>query len=207
MGPTLISGLPAHVLLVHFVVVLVPLSALLLLASALWPAARRRLGALTPLVALGSLALIPVTTHAGEWLQDRVDADPLVRAHTRIADGLLPWASGVFVVAAALWAVERLAARSEVRELIPADSTGPDSTGSGGAGTDSARRHSTGGTLRPRPGPGSRSALTGMAARAVLAALALVIATGSVVEVYRIGESGSRAAWHDAYQSQPARSR
>ena len=37
-----IAGLPAHILLLHFVVVLVPLTAILLIVCALWPAARRR---------------------------------------------------------------------------------------------------------------------------------------------------------------------
>ena len=48
-----VNGLPLHVLLVHFIVVGVPLAALLTVLSALWPAARRRLGIITPLVALG----------------------------------------------------------------------------------------------------------------------------------------------------------
>ena len=38
---TVIHGLPSHVLLVHFVVVLVPLTAVLEIACALWPAVRR----------------------------------------------------------------------------------------------------------------------------------------------------------------------
>jgi hypothetical protein len=38
---TTISGLPAHVLLVHALVVLAPLTALLEILCALWPAARR----------------------------------------------------------------------------------------------------------------------------------------------------------------------
>jgi hypothetical protein len=64
--PTEIHGLPAHVLLVHAVVVLIPLSALLVVLSAAWPAARRRIGVASPLLALVNLALVPVTTHAGE---------------------------------------------------------------------------------------------------------------------------------------------
>lgn len=71
MGPTTIGGIPAHPLLVHFVVVLVPIAAILTLCSALWPAAHRRLGIVTPLTALVSLALVPLTTHAGEWLEHR----------------------------------------------------------------------------------------------------------------------------------------
>ena len=38
-----INGLPAHVLLVHFVVVLAPLTAILAIACAILPAVRQRL--------------------------------------------------------------------------------------------------------------------------------------------------------------------
>ncbi|WP_006243300.1 hypothetical protein [Mycolicibacterium tusciae] len=38
-----LDGLPAHVLLVHFVVVLAPMTAVLLVVCAVWPAAQRRL--------------------------------------------------------------------------------------------------------------------------------------------------------------------
>ena len=40
---TTVNGLPAHVLLVHFVVVLAPLTAALAIMCALWRAARQRL--------------------------------------------------------------------------------------------------------------------------------------------------------------------
>ncbi|MFH7597906.1 hypothetical protein WDV06_22775 [Streptomyces racemochromogenes] len=31
--------------------------------------------------------------------------------------------------------------------------------------------------------------------------LALLIGAGTVVQVYRIGDSGARAAWHDGYSA------
>ena len=40
---TTITGIPAHALLVHAIVVLAPLVALLEILCAFWPAARRRL--------------------------------------------------------------------------------------------------------------------------------------------------------------------
>ena len=46
------QGSALHVLLVHAVIVLIPLAALLTVLSAVWPAARRRLGIITPLAAL-----------------------------------------------------------------------------------------------------------------------------------------------------------
>lgn len=180
MGPTQIGGLPAHVLLVHFVVVGVPLSALLLLIAALWPAARRRLGLATPVVALVSLASVPVATHAGEWLERRVTPDPLVRAHTELGDTLLPWVIGLFMVAAAIWAVDFLLARTTAgRTAVLVGAAGPPA---------------------PDRPAAVRPAWAGTPARIVLAVLALVVAVGSTVQVYRIGESGSRAAWHGASQ-------
>jgi uncharacterized membrane protein len=66
-----ISGLPAHVLLVHALVVLAPLTALLEILCAVWPAARRRLVWLVLAFAVVTTALTPITTEAGEWLYDR----------------------------------------------------------------------------------------------------------------------------------------
>ena len=62
-----IAGLPAHILLLHFVVVLVPLTAILLIVCALWPAARRRLVWLDAVLAGFTLVMTPLTVKAGEW--------------------------------------------------------------------------------------------------------------------------------------------
>ncbi|CAO5162584.1 DUF2231 domain-containing protein [Frankia sp. AiPs1] len=110
MGPTEIRGLPAHVLLVHVVVVLVPVAAAMVVCSALWPAARRRLGVATPLVTFVALVSVPLTTHAGEWLEARVPSTPLIRQHTELGDSLLPWVGALFVLAAGLWLLQRRAA-------------------------------------------------------------------------------------------------
>lgn len=98
-----LNGLPIHVLLVHLVVIVVPLAALCLLLSAFWPAARHRLGVVTPLVALVGLVAVPFTTAAGEWLQARVGATPLLERHASLGPLLLPWVIAVFVIAVALW--------------------------------------------------------------------------------------------------------
>ncbi|ANP51358.1 hypothetical protein J2Z21_002861 [Streptomyces griseochromogenes] len=157
----LVNGLPAHVLLVHVVVVLIPLTALALVTAALWPRAARRLGPLLPLLALVALISVPLTTHAGEWLERHVDDDALVRRHTELGDGLLPWAFGLFVLAGAVWwAARRAAAES---------------------GQSGGRRWSA------------------LPVRIVVGVASLAVAVGAVVDVYRIGDSGAKAAWHDAY--------
>jgi hypothetical protein len=109
------AGLPLHVLLVHFVVIVVPLAALCTLLTAAWPAARRRLGVVTPLIALAALVSVPVTTEAGEWLLARVASTPLIQAHAAIGKSLLPWAFATFVVAAAQWVWFRFFAAGDGR--------------------------------------------------------------------------------------------
>lgn len=110
--PVKINGLPAHVLLVHVVVVLVPLAALMLVASAIWPAARAKLGFLTPAVALVALILVPITTNAGHWLQNHLHnnfghTDPEILHHTHLGSQLLWWVIPLFVVSVGVWAIGR----------------------------------------------------------------------------------------------------
>ncbi len=167
MSLTVIDGLPAHVLLVHAVVVLVPLTALLLVLCALWPAAAARLGTLVAVLGILTLASVPLTTHAGEWLEAHTERDPLVQRHAELGDGLLPWAIGLCVLALVVW----WAARRRAADAQEAD---------GAAGS-------------------SVSGWSKTPVRAVVAVLAVAVAVGAVVDVYRIGESGAKAAWHDGY--------
>jgi hypothetical protein len=99
VGPVEINGLPAHAILVHVVVVLVPVACLCVVLSAWWPTARRRLGIVTPLLALGALVSVPVTTHAGEWLRDHLGHTPLIDKHAALGRTLLPWVIALFALA------------------------------------------------------------------------------------------------------------
>ncbi|WP_431221071.1 hypothetical protein [Leifsonia xyli] len=99
-----INGLPLHVLLVHFVVVLVPVTAVAALLVPIWPAARRRLGIVVPLLALANVILVPITTEAGEWLQARVPSTPLIQQHAAIGKDLLPWVIALFAFSVLQWA-------------------------------------------------------------------------------------------------------
>ncbi|RFA10535.1 hypothetical protein B7R54_15970 [Subtercola boreus] len=97
------NGLPLHILLVHVVVIVLPAAALLTVLGAVWPAFRRKLGVITPVVALIGLISVPLATNAGEWLEERLNSTPLIQAHVALGDTLLPWAVGQFVVATAIW--------------------------------------------------------------------------------------------------------
>ncbi len=101
---TVIHGLPAHVLFVHFLVVLAPLTALLAITCALWPAGRRgSLVWLTVLLATVTTVLTPITTHAGGWLYDlRRNPDPILRKHAELGDTMIYFAVALLIVAIGL---------------------------------------------------------------------------------------------------------
>src|SRR5256885_3050920 len=147
-----IFGLPAHPLIVHAVVVLVPLAALSGLIVAAWPAARARYAPLALAFATLALISVPLATHTGEQLEPHVRSTTLVHRHTEMADGLLP-----FVIA--LWLALAL--------LV--------------------------GARRPRR---ARDANWPKLVVGAAAAVTVLAAVASGVQVIRIGDSGARAAWH-----------
>ncbi len=106
-GALQIAGLPLHPLIVHAVVILTPLTVLALLLGAFWPAARRRLGIVTPLAALVVLVLVPITVVAGESLEELVGSTPAVERHGDLGRMFLPWAIALFLLATAQWAWHR----------------------------------------------------------------------------------------------------
>ncbi len=115
--PETVFGLPTHAIVVHATVVLLPLAALAVLLHAFWPAARRRLGVVTPLLAGVALVLVPMATQSGESLEHTVGESSLVEQHAQLADGMLPWAIGLFVVALALWLLDRRRAGAPERDV------------------------------------------------------------------------------------------
>jgi len=181
---TTINGLPVHALLVHVVVVFIPLAAVLLVVMAFWPQARRRLSAFTAIVAGVALISVPLTTEAGRWLEHHVTPSPLIRAHTRLGDTMLPWAIGLFVLAAAV----------AVREILR----------SHGGTTTSARTDHPGAAHAPVTGAHTTrgDGIDGPPVSVVIAVLTLVIAAGSIFTVYQIGDSGARAAWTGRFNEQ-----
>lgn len=98
-----INGLPLHVLLVHLVVVLVPVTALAVLLAAAFRTVRRRLGVVLPALGLGVIALVPLTTQAGAWLQARVAPTPLIGAHAGLGGALWPWTLSLGLLCVLVW--------------------------------------------------------------------------------------------------------
>ncbi|MCM4084385.1 DUF2231 domain-containing protein [Paractinoplanes hotanensis] len=102
-----VNGLPAHLLLVHAVVVLLPLSALLLIATVVRPAARRRFAGANVVLSLLVVVLVPLTTSAGEWLEQRVPSSDLVHRHAELGDTAILYALPIAVLALLVWWRER----------------------------------------------------------------------------------------------------
>jgi len=149
---TTFNGLPAHVLLVHFVVVLAPLTAFLAILCAVWAPARKRLVWLVFSLAITTVALTPMTTDAGEWLQHQVGRSPQLHAHTELGDTMIYFAIALAIASALLVIIH----------------------------------------VRQTRGHAVTPAVT-----AIVAAVVIVASTATVVQVYRIGDSGARASWGD----------
>jgi VanZ family protein len=148
---SVINGLPAHILFVHLIVVLAPLTAVLAVVSAVWPAARRRLVWLVLALALVVMVTTPLTTEAGEWLEHKVGESPAVEIHAELGDTMLYFAIALLVAAALLVFLHVRESRATVNTVVAV----------------------------------------------VIAAVVVLASVATTVQVYRIGDSGSRATWGD----------
>jgi hypothetical protein len=111
---TTIAGLPAHALLVHAIVVLAPLTALLEILCAIWPAARQRFVWLVLALAAVNLVLTPVTTEAGEWLlSQRRSVSPVLQTHADRGGWMIYFSAALLIVAVALAVLHWLEGRSD----------------------------------------------------------------------------------------------
>lgn len=125
--PSTLLGLPAHPLIVHAVVVLVPLASLLLGASAVSSRFRHWARFASPVTAVLGLISVPLATSSGENLQRNVQETALVREHTELGDTLVPFMIAVTVLAFALAWYEHRGRRTVVdgETTVTARSTTP----------------------------------------------------------------------------------
>ncbi|GAB4595755.1 hypothetical protein MOKP4_20730 [Mycobacterium avium subsp. hominissuis] len=115
-----INGMPAHALLVHFVLVLAPLTALLDIVCGLWPAARRgQLMLLTVILAVVTVALTPITIDAGGWLYDqRANPSPILQEHATLGSAMTYFSAALLAVAIVLALLGLIERRSDKRRLL-----------------------------------------------------------------------------------------
>jgi hypothetical protein len=113
-----VSGLPAHVLLVHAMVVLAPLTALLEMLCGILPAARRRLVWLVLVLALVTAGLTPLTTEAGEWFfNQQPHPSDILRTHAERGGWMIYFSVALVVVALLLTVLHVREGRSETRRV------------------------------------------------------------------------------------------
>jgi uncharacterized membrane protein len=117
---TTINGIPAHALLLHFVLVLVPLTAALEIVCGLWPAARRgQLMWLTLILATATMVLTPVTINAGGWLYDqKAHPSAILRKHAELGSVMTYFSAALLVVAIALVLLRVIERRSDKRRVV-----------------------------------------------------------------------------------------
>jgi uncharacterized membrane protein len=176
--PEFIDGLPLHPLLVHGVVVLVPLAALGAILVSVWAKARHRIGWIVFALAAVASIMVPLAVNTGEALERKLPADnPLIERHASLGDDLLIFVLPMALGLLALLVIERVVSQQ----------------GRAVRGT----------------APGGPTLTTGVPTWAKIGAIAAIVVTvafsaGSLVQVYRIGEAGSRAVW-DGIEDLPSR--
>lgn len=115
---TEIHGVPAHVLLVHFAVVLLPLTALLVIVCALWSAAYRHVVWLTLILAAVTAVLMPITVNTGEQLFNlKRNPGPMLREHADRGVSMTYFSIALLVVAIAIAVLRIFERRANKRRL------------------------------------------------------------------------------------------
>lgn len=180
--PATIHGSPTHVLVVHVVVVLLPLSVLAALLLVAVPATRRAYSLLTLIVAFVACVAVPLAFRTGSELRARLLPSPLIARHVQLAHQLLPIAAAFGVVLAAFVILDVLQRERGGRlnqverrafETAPALKRYADS------------HHLVG-------------------AHRTAAALVVVMAVLTGIQVYRVGDAGAKAAWAGRLSSSAA---
>jgi hypothetical protein len=99
-------GLPAHPLVVHVPVVVIPLASVALVVAALLPRWRLAVGIPAAVAAVVSAIAVQLAAGTGEALEEALDEDPLIERHAGMADGLevAAWTLAVAAVAFVAWA-------------------------------------------------------------------------------------------------------
>jgi zinc transporter ZupT len=171
--PVTINGAPTHVLIVHAVAVLLPMSVLAALLLVFVPATRRSFAVLTVGLGFAGCIAVPLAFLSGSALRHRLGDTALINRHVSDAHQLLPVAAGFGLSLAAFVVVDLLRRyrheelnRVELATLVRFPKV-----------RDYSRRHRL------------------LALHRTMAALLVVTALLTAVAVVRAGDSGAQAAW------------
>lgn len=160
-------GLPAHPLLVHAPIVLVPLcfiAAILMAVKAEW---RQRFGIPTAVLAVIAAVMVQLAIGSGEELEQRVRESDLIEKHSQLAENARPFVFlfALALVGIAVWDVlQRRRAAQAGSEVEAAGAT---------AGTRSSKLVS------------------------VAMVVTVLLGAASTYMVVQTGHSGAKATWHN----------
>jgi uncharacterized membrane protein len=163
-------GLPAHPLVVHAAVVLVPLAAIGVLVIAFWPAARAKLGVAVLVIAALGTVFAYLAVESGGYLEDRVEETEQVEEHAKLGDSGLASAVAVLLGAVAVTGFGVYERRRSATSGL-ADS----------ASDETAR------------GPDRKLVYL----RTGVGVFAVVLVSLGTLQIARIGHSGAKATWDD----------
>lgn len=173
--PQNLFGLPTHILLLHVVVVLLPVTAAATIVVALSGRFRHRWGLVTVVGTFIVTLFVPLTTQSGESLAGRLPTTAAIVRHAVIGKQVLYWAAAVGLSLFAVVAIDLIRrATAKTDELSPSERW----------------------TIRflPARWRGQTPGWTAGAFR-VAQGLALVTAVGVTIMVIRAGHSGAQSVW------------
>lgn len=116
-----ISGLPAHPLLVHIPIVLIPVLALVAIAMVARPTWRAKLALPAAVGGVITLLFTLLAASAGENLEGRVGPDKLVKAHAELGDQtkVVMIVFALLLIGLAITEIRRRTAGSLARFALP----------------------------------------------------------------------------------------
>ena len=109
-------GIPAHPLIVHAAVVLVPLVAIGTVITALWSRARGVFGWTVAVLSVGAFGAVGLAQKSGEALANHVEPTRLVREHVEMGEAILPWAFGIMAIACTVMALHWFVTRATAKD-------------------------------------------------------------------------------------------
>lgn len=183
-------GLPAHPLLVHIPVVVIPL-ALFVALVALWPRVRRGAALAAAVLALVGGVGAVLAIGAGESLQSDVRETETVEEHVEQGDRVEVPAIAFAVLAIAAAVAVEITRRRDRGDVVGPTSAGVDHSSPVSPGPGAAVAVDE----RPAPEP-TRPALT--VVPAVLLVLSLVAGAFATYTVIEAGHSGAESVWEDS---------
>jgi len=180
-------GLPAHPLIVHAAIVLLPLVAIGTIMIAVWPRARRGVfGWAVAVLSIGAFGFVGLAQKTGGSLADHVQPTALTRAHIEMGDAVLPWAFLLMGVACSVMALHWFV------------TYGPGSTTARATGADT----DVASDVAPAPAPVTPGWYRSLSI--ALGVVALLAAVGGTVQIYQVGHSGAKATWHTIDMNGPS---